>query len=38
MPLGDVIAIDEGLIKNHLDKIVATTVEEMRVEAARDLL
>jgi transposase-like protein len=27
-PLGDVIAINEGLIKNHLDKIVKTTVEE----------
>ena len=28
-PLGDVIAINEGLIKDHLDKIVKTTVEEM---------
>lgn len=27
-PLGDVIAINEGLIKDHLDKIVVTTVEE----------
>ena len=27
-PLGDVIAINEGLIKDHLDKIVKTTVEE----------
>ena len=26
--LGDVIAINEGLIKDHLDKIVKTTVEE----------
>jgi hypothetical protein len=30
-PLGDVIAINEGLIKDHLDKIVVTTVEEGRV-------
>jgi len=27
-PLGDVIAINEGLIKDHLDKIVVNTVEE----------
>jgi putative transposase len=27
-PLGDVIAINEGLIKDHLSKIVVTTVEE----------
>jgi putative transposase len=27
-PLGDVIVINEGLIKDHLDKIVKTTVEE----------
>jgi transposase-like protein len=27
-PLGDVIAINEGLIKDHLNKIVVTTVEE----------
>jgi transposase-like protein len=27
-PLGDVIAINEGLIEDHLDKIVKTTVEE----------
>lgn len=27
-PLGDVIAINEGLIKDHLDKIVVKTVEE----------
>jgi transposase-like protein len=27
-PLGDVISIDEGLIKAHLNKIVVTTVEE----------
>lgn len=27
-PLGDVIAINEGLIKDHLDQIVVTTVEE----------
>jgi transposase-like protein len=27
-PLGDVIAINEGLIKDHLDKVVRTTVEE----------
>ena len=27
-PFGDVIAINEGLIKEHLDKIVVTTVEE----------
>ena len=27
-PLGDVIAINEGLIKDHLDKIVINTVEE----------
>lgn len=27
-PLGDVIAIDEGLIRDHLDKIVVSTVEE----------
>jgi transposase-like protein len=27
-PLGDVIAINEGLIKDHLDKSVKTTVEE----------
>jgi transposase-like protein len=27
-PLGDVIAINEGLIKDHLNKVVVTTVEE----------
>jgi putative transposase len=27
-PLGDVIAINEGVIKDHLNKIVVTTVEE----------
>ena len=27
-PLGDVIAINEGLIKDHLNKVVITTVEE----------
>lgn len=27
-PLGDVIAINEGLIKDHLNKVVLTTVEE----------
>jgi transposase-like protein len=27
-PLGNVIAINEGLIKDHLDKSVKTTVEE----------
>jgi transposase-like protein len=27
-PLGDVIAINEGLIKDHLDKMVVKTVEE----------
>lgn len=27
-PLGDVIAINEGLIKDHLDKVVVKTVEE----------
>lgn len=27
-PLGDVIAINEGLIRDHLSKIVVTTVEE----------
>jgi transposase-like protein len=27
-PLGQVIAIDEGLIKDHLNKVVVTTVEE----------
>src|SRR5579863_10729 len=27
-PLGDVIAINEGVIKDHLNKVVKTTVEE----------
>ena len=27
-PLGDVIAINEGLIKDHLNKVVVATVEE----------
>ena len=27
-PLGDVIAINEGLIKDHLNKVVVKTVEE----------
>ena len=27
-PLGDVISINEGLIKDHLNKVVVTTVEE----------
>src|SRR5271165_6774516 len=27
-PLGDVIAINEGVIKDHLNKVVVTTVEE----------
>jgi len=27
-PLGDVIAINEALIKDHLNKVVVTTVEE----------
>lgn len=27
-PLGEVIAINEGLIKDHLDKVVVKTVEE----------
>jgi hypothetical protein len=28
-PLGDVIAINEGLIKDHLNKVVVATVEEI---------